>query len=257
VIETVTKNRLVTGLLATAAAGAFVLGLTPVVHAASAPFTFAQFHEASSSNANEFAYLDNGTDAEFVTPAPVAATFTFLGLSGPGIPVGPQAAIVTLSSSTVLPVMTAFAGAFGDQAVNGSGALVDKLTILRASDNANLLTVTFTGGLLGAIGGRTPQLSANTDAINPGTGTVDTITYSSDFIPTFGTDNNFSVTTSSWTTIPGGGGGLAVSPDGFFALATAAAAGTFNTSTVPEPGTLALGALGITGLLARRRRASL
>jgi hypothetical protein len=262
--ENATEKRCRSSVVAGAAAGALLLCSAASSQAASSAFTFAQFQEAvSGPGANQFAYLDNGTNAELVTDSgapgtPIPATFSYLGL--PGLPAalqGPQSATVRLVSSTTSPVMTALAGTVGSQEITGATGLnlglVNSLEIERTTPIgglSNLLTVTFSGAVFGGISGRTPQLSANASL-------GDTVTYSSDFLSFAGTSlQNFSVTFSSWTT-NSDGNGLEINPaDNFFSSATAAGTGTFAVA-VPEPTMLSLGIFGVVGMLARRRRTAL
>jgi hypothetical protein len=232
------------------------------------PITFAQFSEApSGSNANVFTYIDNGPsgDAEFGTTsngvfgAPIPATFNFLSVTGtlPADLQNTQNAMVSLTSSTIEPVNTAFSGTLGDQVFDGTEQ-VDVLTITRDTPAAegngsrtNLLTMTFTDDLLGLLGGRTPQLSGNTPE--------DTVTYTSDFLNfSNATESNYSLTFTSWTTTADGGG-LELSPianDDYYATATAAGTGTFDdmpAPSVPEPTSGILGIVGLTAFLTGRR----
>jgi hypothetical protein len=106
-----------------------------------------------------------------------------------------------------------------------------------------LLSVTFTGQLLGAINGRTPQFSADT-------GLSFIVNYTSDFL-TFNDDlqKDFSLTFSSWTNT-GNGNGLAIAQSNHFFSALASGTGTFDASVtpVPEPATWLLGAVGLAAM---------
>jgi PEP-CTERM motif-containing protein len=246
-------------------AGLLLLGSTQAAQAVSSPVTFAQFKESTSgSNTNQFAYIDNGPsgDAQFGTDvggvlgAPVPATFSYLSIVSllPADLQGVQDATVSLTTSTIDPVTTAFNGMLGVQTFDGSGTVVDVLKITRTTPAAegngtNLLTMTFTDDLLGVLGGRTPQLSGNAPP--------DTVTYSSDFINFNNSgEQNYSLTFSSWAST-GDGGGLELSPtagDNFFASATAAGTGTFDGQvSIPEPASGTLALIGL-GALARFRR---
>lgn len=234
------------------------------------PFTFGQFEQASTPGfTNVFAYNDNGVghDAEFVTQGslpgagptisiPVIFSFENLG-SLPADLSGPLNATLTLTSSTVDPVVTGFGGTQGLQTFNGSGLLNDALSITLdvpaaegGGTRTNLLTMDFTGGLLGEINGLTPSMSGNTNL-------GDTITYTSDFL-TFKPPetNNFSLTFTSWVST-GDGGGLEIdSLDNYYNSATAQGVGTFDTSvgvSFPEPSGWMLAAFSALSLLAGRK----
>jgi hypothetical protein len=269
------------GCGALVAAAIVMLGSTSA-KAASSPFTFAQFIQATqSSNSNQFEYVDNGpaieedpaTDAELTTAVngqtgvSIPVVFTYQAVNGT-LPLdlqGPQSAILTLTSSTLAGVQTA--SAFGEtlsqQQFFGNGLETDTLTITRDTPAAegnnsmtNLLTMTFTGTLAGQLGTPTPSLSGDTNNGN-------TVTYTSDFLTFSGAaDDDFNMAFSSWTTLIGGLG-LSESTnidDDYYASATAAGAATFDTTITPvittnspEPAscTIILG-LGFLTLMRRR-----
>ena len=197
-----------------------------------------------------------GHDAQLVAPS-FPISFTYLSL--PGLPAdlaGTQMATLTMTSSTINPVGTGtvLGTMIGEQSIDGSGTLTDVLSITRNTPAAegmgsrtNLLTVTFTGDVLGVIGGD-PSLTGDT-ALGA------TITYTSDFLNfSATTERDFSLVFSSWID-NGGGNGLSIDAlDNFFNSATAAGAGTFDSASppgpfVPEPATLSLAAIGLAGLL--------
>jgi hypothetical protein len=236
-----------------AIAGAMLLAATSWASAQSS--TFAQVTENEPVSAgNLFAYVNNGptgdaeltTDSGGVLGAPISVDFTFLnGLGGPLAGVRPVAATLTLTSSTLSGAQTAFGGMVAAQPITGAGGAPDvlKITLVTPVGGlSNLLTLTnFTGSLIGAIGGSTPQIYGDTELGN-------TVGYSSDFVSfTNANREDFSVALSSW--IPSvAPAGLQVATDGYYSAATASAAGTFDFSaTVPEPSStaLALGALAV------------
>ncbi len=242
-----------------AAAIAALLGTTPA-HAA--VVTFAQYEEAvSTSNANLFTYTETGTSSTGgtakLTSVSIPVTFSFESL--PGLPAdlqGPQAATLTLTTSTSAAVTNATAPAVAQQPFNLVGS--DTLTITRNTPAAegtgpktNLLTMTFTGTLNAQDGGGTAQLTGQTAlgfAVN----------YSSNFV-TFNspTVQDYSLNFTSWTTTADSGGVEFDSTSNFFKTATAAGTGSFDTNSVsvPEPVSAAL-VLGSLGLLVRRRRST-
>ncbi|HTQ39379.1 MAG TPA: hypothetical protein VMJ32_10140 [Pirellulales bacterium] len=215
--------------------------------------SFAQFSEASPGG-NLFAYLDNGSgnDAQFGTStggplgAAIPVSFTYLTVAGP-MPLdlqGNQNATLSMTSSTKT-ISTVLGGVVGSQPITGAGTVTDTISIIRSTpanegsgSRTNLLTVTFTGQMIGVMEGRTPQVSA--DTLLSG----NSVTYSSDFL-TFSpsAERDFSLTFSSWTNT-GNGNGLEQAADLFFAGALASGTGTFDgAATVPEPAAMTLGAI--------------
>jgi|GEM_PF-1292250 len=247
------KAKSMKGLLRPLLGAVCVMGLAPAVHAATSPVTFAQATESSlNADANVFAYVNNGTSAELGTSA--------LGVLGAGIPInftfesgagvlpldvtGVQDATISMTSSTVSAAATAFGGTFADEPITGAVAgVTDTIKITRATPasegggaRTNLLTITFTGNLAGAIGGTTPSLAADT-ALS------DTVIYSSDFLSfAQSTQQDFNVAFSSWDPLITPPSGLGINADGFFNSAMAAGAATFDfqraSSGIPEPGSL-------------------
>jgi hypothetical protein len=226
-------------------------------HASS--ISFAQFSETSPGG-NLFKYVDNGAgqDSQFGTStggalgAAIPINFTFLTVGGtlPADLMGNQAATLSMTSSSKSSVAT-FGGLFGTQQITGGGAVSDSISITRNTPAAegtgtrtNLLTVTFTGQLLGALNGKTPQLSSDT-------GLGFTLSYTSDFLTFDNNAKDFSMTFSSWTSLLDSGG-LETALSGFFNSATASGAGTFDggTTAVPEPSTWLLAAMGLMTVLA-------
>lgn len=241
-----------------AATGLVVLGLAP--WASAQAVTFAQVEAASSNPTSQlYAYTNNGagSDAEFSTDlggvigAPIAVDFTFLQGLGvlPSDLQGVQFATLSLTSSTVSAATTSFGGMVADQPITGKGAVVDTLKITRnlaagegTGARTNLLTMTFTGSLIGAIGGATPQLYGNT-ALG------DTVTYSSDFLNfSSATQQDFNLALSSWDPLTTPPAGMGIASDGYFNPAGAAGVGTFDfqgaATVIPEPTSTALAALG-------------
>jgi hypothetical protein len=252
-------GRLGTAILLLLAAAA----MPRLAHAS--PISFAQFTEASPGG-NVFGYIDNGPtgDSQFGTSTggpigvSIPVTFTFLDVGGtlPADLTGPQAATLTMTSSSTLPV-TPLLGVAAVQSINASGTLPDTITITRDTPAAeglngrtNLLSLTFSGQLLGALNSRTPQLSSDSSLSG------NSVSYQSDFL-IFNAlqEEDFSLTFSSWTTVATGNG-LSPSTDSYFASAFASGTGTFDATVtpVPEPATWLLGAVGVVLVIVLRQR---
>jgi hypothetical protein len=229
--------------------------------------TFAQFSEADPGG-NLFSYVDNvaGGNSQFGTStggplgAPIPVNFTYLTMGGslPADLTGNQAASLSMISTSATPVtsvpipslsITLGAQQFPTVQTNTISIIRNTPAAEGTGTRTNLLTVAFTGQLLGTLGGRTPQYSADT-------GLGFTVNYTSDFL-TFNDqlEKDFSLTFSSWTNV-GNGNGLALAASNFFASALASGAGTFDASVVPvpEPATWLLGAAGLLALFVVRKR---
>lgn len=199
--------------------------------------TFAQFSQDNSTEPFTFTN-SNGTFQGTTT-----GNLTFLEA---GAPVGPQAATITLSSSAVTPASAA--GPFLVQPIDGP---TNTLSFTRTSDNANLLTLTFTGNFSGFDGDNSATLSGNTASGN-------TVVYTSDFLNFSGTtQRSFGLTATLDPDFSQGG-------NGFLNDLMADLGGSFSSNpapditAVPEASTwlsaaLAAGALG--AFAARRRKA--
>lgn len=210
---------------------------------ARADTTFAQFDEGSNGGTQPFRFTFNGPGASFT--ATTVGNFQFLV---PGTVITPQPANIVLTSTATTPAVAA--GPVLSQPINGAS---NTLSFRRVSDNANLLTVTFTGNLTGLNGDVSATLSANT-------ANGQTVTYTSDFF-------NFAGTTSRSL----GLNVTAITPDftqnanGFLNNFVADATGGFSSSPapvltrpVPEPGSVVLFGIGLSAsalVAARRGRA--
>lgn len=221
------------------------------------PITFAQYEENEPLAANAFAYTQPLTgNGGTLAAAGVPVTFDFESLGTlPTDLAAPQSALLTLTSSSDQAVVTGFGGMFGQQSFDGT----DTLSITRTTPalegtgaKTNLLTMTFTGQLTGALGGHTAALSGQT---NLGY----TVTYTSDFLTFPNGQKDYSLNFTSWDTTADGNG-LETPPAALtsFLTATAASTGSFDSVSgivlIPEPASIALLSLSAMALVSRRRR---
>jgi hypothetical protein len=153
------------------------------------------------------------------------------------------------------PAYATFAG-ISSHAATGAGVdlqqIIDSGTLTFTNDLGNLLTVTFTNGVLGGRNGGAYLRAGDDSSIGA------SVTYTSDFeVPDFstlpdGTDNfvlglTFNPPSSN----------LGIGSNGQLASFNASTVGTFNTLAVPEPASWALmivGFGGLGGLLRVKRR---
>jgi hypothetical protein len=255
-------------LWVTASTSIALLFLAFATGAKAAPITFAQFHQTGSDPSDVFEYIDGGPQgiAEFLTKnggegiGDIPVTFSYLTVPAalgtvPADLMGTINGFVRLISATTAPVVTEDFGTtqIDNQEFTGADEITNTLEITLGSGyneaaGSNLLTMTFTGGLLGEDGGLTPELSGNTNL-------GDTVTYTSDFLSFLpAVQDNYSLTFTSWTTTADGNG-LEIDPNSnYFNTATAVGAGTFDV-TIPEPSGMALAFASLLGFLAVRRPA--
>jgi hypothetical protein len=189
---------------------------------ASATTTFAQFKQLDTTDTVAW---NAGVLSDTGGAAGVLVSFDFLDAMPPAVD-DPIDAVMNISAT-------------------GGGPYSGTISFLRASDFANLLTVTFSGAVLVTAGGAGAFLDSQ-----PGTGLI---TYTSDFLDFTGnTGSDFSLGFSAISAAPGGGW-------------TADSVGTFASETrgggegVPEPLTWALMVTGFggAGAMLRRRRSVL
>jgi hypothetical protein len=153
--------------------------------------------------------------------------------------------VATITLTSTAETVATFAGPFLSQPIDGA---TDTLTFTRVSDNANLLTVTFTGNITGFDGDNSATLSSNTAF-------GDTLTYTSAFLDFSGTTSR-----SMGLNLAGIDPVFTQSGNGFLDSFTTDLTGGFASSptptVVPEPASIVLFGLGAIGLFiaARRRR---
>jgi hypothetical protein len=185
-----------------------------------------------------FQFTFTGPGASFSATTPV--TFHYRKLSG--VPTGEIAANLILTSTT-----TTGASNLGGTLVQPVNGVVNTLQILRAIDNANLITATFNGSISGFAGDVNATLNASTSIGN-------TVTFSSAFVP-------FGATTSRafQVVLPTVNPSLSIAGNGFLANFSSDAFGAFTVDPVPVPEPSSYlylgGGLVVTALAALRTRA--
>ena len=105
---------------------------------ANADTTFAQFVDLGGA---PFTFSDTGPGSTFAGSTQGYITFLY-----PGVLQGQQLANITLTSSAESSAQTGFGGLLLAQPIDGA---TNTLSFIRPSDGANLLTVTFSGFLVG------------------------------------------------------------------------------------------------------------
>jgi hypothetical protein len=227
--------------------------------------TFAQFTEVKPQPSH-FQLKRFSTDQKFglatgITffnqpSAGVAVNLDFSHITG--APTGDIRAHVFLSARSTTQAFAS--GANGVQPFNSQ---LNQLIIRRDSDNKVLLEVDFKGNLVGPVSGHVADLNASTvGGANPNTPTADFVHFSS-AIPEVQSflsgSTGGEVALHFFNIIPkltllGSGHN-----DEFLLGFAAGGSGVFSAAIVPEPGTLALGGIGVATLLGglvRRRMAT-
>jgi hypothetical protein len=242
--------------------------LAPSVHAIAVvtPVTFAQFEEnvlPGGGTPSLFTYASFFPPAASpfatLTASSVPVTFSYESITGlPADLQGPLAATLTLSSETTVGAtsQTVAGSSFGSEPFNSQTS--DVLTISLdtpvnngAGPKSNLLTMKYTGQLMGFLNGFSATLTGQT--VNGAS-----ISYTSDFLNFGGTVADYNLGFTSW--VSSDLGGLEIPASGFYQNATAAGAGTFDDSSftpvpsIPEPIMSMFAAASVGMVFLRRRR---
>ena len=221
--------------------GAVAAALTSLAFAtprASASIIFATFSDPATSQPFSFTnHTTNGTIA-----ASTAVDFEFTAASGLSTLV--HNATLTISGPVTTTAATT-SGALLTQPISA----VDTLSIIEVGTGINLLTMTFTGSIIGAAGGPNAAL-AGADTLG------NTVTYTSGLLTFTGPGNSFNLGLAD-TSVP-----LAIGPGGFLNTFLANIDGQFTAGTAtgggpgtPEPASLGILSLGAAALITRRRNA--
>jgi hypothetical protein len=205
---------------------------------ASAAIIFATFSDPATSQ--PFSFTNNTTSGTI--SASTAVDFEFTTASG--LPTTVHSATLTISGPA-----TTTAGSTAGSLLNQPLSGVDTLSIIETGTNANLLTMTFNGNIIGVAGGPSASVvGADT--------TGNTVTYTSSLLTFTGPGNsyNLGLGDSSVPLTLGAGGflsSLVANIDGQFTAGNASGGGPGT----PEPASLGILSLGALALLTRRRNA--
>lgn len=200
-------------------------------HGGSVPF--AQFAETTGRPVTFHNFNRQGFPGFFYSNA-TPITFNFLVPTNGG-PTGPVNATLVINSST--RAKASLVGSTVDQPIDQVTSTI-QITDTTAAHH-NLLTLTFTGDIVGTGGATSANLTANN---NPGK--PDLVHYSSDYL-TFGAGG------SALISLPDLLGfnapGLQIAPNGYLQSFTTDAQGSFsgNVTAVPAPPTLVMLAMGL------------
>jgi hypothetical protein len=205
-----------------------VLGVCLAVGAASgAAYNFANFTDISGTR--PFSFTNNGGASGIISTTSVPINFNFTaptGLSTAGRP-----ATLTISGSTLTPAVVV--GTAIDQPITTS-----TLSITENSTGKDLLSMTFTGAIIGASGGPNAQLA--------GADTSGTVTFTSDYLTFTPPGNSYALSLAAMSPT------LSIGPGSFLSTFAADITGQFTANAIPEPLTLGLFALAPLALLRRR-----
>jgi len=215
-----------------------------------AAVTFAQFTQAGPGT--PFAFVNQTTFGQagivgFSTPV----NFNFTLASG--LSTVTRAATLTLTAVTNAPASSAVLGGstFIDQPINGNNPSnpADVLTIVENSTGKTLLSLTFTGDIVGKMNDPSASLTGSTD---PAAGN-NMVNYSSAFL-------NFGPGVNSYLLgLTSDNPALSIGPGGFLNSFVGSIGGSFSATVVaavPEPASLAMFGTGLiaTAVLASQRK---
>lgn len=217
-----------------------LLMATATAQAASVPF--AQFQQTTGSPVN-FTNSGGALGTLTLSPPAVPVTFNFLGTSG--LPTADRAAVMTLNALSLTPATNA--GGVLVQPINGPA---NAITFTEVGTGKNLLTMIFTGNILGFAGSSNAQLSGDLALGN-------TVIYTSDYLTFGGPGSNEA---SYLIGLPQVTPALSIGAGGFLNSFSANAFGSFSSGIafVPEPASVVMmgsgAALPLWLLLRRRKR---
>jgi len=206
---------------------AMVGGWVPATRGAA--YNFATFNETAGSR--PFSFTNNVVSGTISYTSSVPVYFDFTAPTG--LSTADRLATLTISTTTLTPAATN--GGILDQPFSTTGTLA----ITENGTGKNLLTMTFTGDLIG---------TANTpDAQLSGSDSTKVVSFTSDYLTFTAPGNSYALSLASVSPV------LSVGPGGFLTSFVSDITGSFTGNAVPEPGLVSL--LLPLGVLARRRRA--
>jgi len=236
-----------------------VLPLVPQAPAVADQVTFAQFTQAGSGSPFTFTNLTTTATAGIIN----LSTQVNFNFTVPGISNATHAATLTLSAVTNQAATTATLGGntFVDQVLNGNNGTnpatpLNTVTIRDNVTNQVLLSMTFTGDVIGQRNSSSGSITGNSDGTltNPSF-----VTYSSQVLSGLSNSTPNSYVLGLTSIAPGG---LAIGAGGYLNSFTSALTGSFSTTitAVPEPASVAMFGTGILGtvvLATQRKRLAL
>ena len=206
--------------------------LAPAAPAQAASILFAQFAQTSTP---DFHWTSNSSTGTFTASTNVQFNFT----AATGLPTTMHNATLTLSATTTAKAVAS------PPVVNQPINTVSTLTITEIGTGTNLLTMAFTGNMVGILGSSNASLLGDTDSGN-------TVTYTSALFPQAASGSGASYLIG----LPSINPLLAINPStNFLADFTTTANGAFSVA-VPAPASIAMLGTGVMapGALALLRR---
>ncbi len=198
--------------------------LTTMTFASAARATPIEFANFRLSNADQPLSFSNNTTFASIIAANVPVVFDFTSQSG--LSTVDHAGILSITNTPIATAASAFATIL-DQPIPSSATL----TIIDSNSGMNLLTMTFTGNLIGQSNGPSASLiGAETNG--------QTVTFSSSFASFAQTDNSYNLGLATISPT------LSIGPGGFLSSFVANINGQFTTDSgsldVPEPASATL-----------------
>lgn len=200
--------------------------------------TFAQFTQAGAGT--PFMFTNNGGTSGTVGIQSASTQVDFNFTTATGLSTATHEATLTLTAVTneAATSGTVFGTTYYNQAINGGsgGASADVLTITDNTTHQNLLTMSFTGTIVGQMGNSLASLTGNSDPA----GGSNVVMYSSDYLNLSGLQPSSYQIGLQALSVP-----FSLGAGSFLNSFMSSFTGSFQTSLVPEPASIAMFGTGI------------
>ena len=194
---------------------------------------FAVFSDVSGTR--PFLFANNATSGSISASAPV--TFNFTATTGLGTADRPATLTISTTGGASTATPASLVGSNQDQPITA----LTTLSLIENSTGKNLLTMTFTGDLVGKTGAASAQISGSDSTGN-------TVNFTSDYLTFTPPGNSYGLSLASMNPT------LAIGAGGFLSSFLADIDGQFSGSAAAVPEPAVLGMVAVASLMALRRR---